>query len=114
MPLTSPNQLSLAFSLQALEKAFVSRLTTENLMAKSASTEGTVSPDTVRALDTSHSRRLFYKLSQFSFKAYEPWAQKMSGADRLAIRCSGQPPLPQLAWTNALGDIWIGRLTGKK
>jgi hypothetical protein len=54
------------------------------------------------------------QLSQFSFKAYEPWVQKMSGADRLAIRCSAQPPLPQLEWTNAVGDLWIGRMLGTK
>jgi len=54
------------------------------------------------------------QLSQFKFKTYEPWAQKMGQADRLAIRCSGQPPLPQLDWTNALGNIWIGRLPGRK
>ena len=47
--------------------------------------------------------------SQYSLRAYEPWVQKMGKADRLAIHCSGQPPLPQLAWTNAVGDIWIGR-----
>jgi hypothetical protein len=54
------------------------------------------------------------QLSQFSFKAYEPWVQKMTGADRLAILCSAQPPLPQLQWTNAVGDVWIGRLPGSK
>jgi hypothetical protein len=54
------------------------------------------------------------QLSQYSFKTYEPWVQKMSAADRLAIRCAGQPPLPQLEWTNAVGDIWIGRPPARK
>ena len=54
------------------------------------------------------------QLSQYSFKAYEPWIGKMTPADRLAIRCSGQPPLSQLDWTNAAGDLWIGRLPRAK
>jgi hypothetical protein len=54
------------------------------------------------------------QVSQYSFKAYAPWAEKMGKADRLAIRCSGQPPLSQLEWTNAVGDVWIGRLPARK
>ena len=50
------------------------------------------------------------QLSQYSFKAYAPWVQKMGRADRLAIRCSAQPPISELQWTNATGDLWLGRL----
>ncbi|HTL17504.1 MAG TPA: hypothetical protein VL793_09715 [Patescibacteria group bacterium] len=45
-----------------------------------------------------------------SFKAYEPWVQKLSPADRLEVSCSAQPNLPELEWTNAATGIWIGRL----
>jgi hypothetical protein len=50
------------------------------------------------------------QMSQYSFKAYEPWIQKMHPGDRMEIPCASQPNLPQLEWTNAVAGIWIGRL----
>jgi hypothetical protein len=50
------------------------------------------------------------QLSQFDFKAYEPWVKKMRPQDRLEISSVSQPTLPQLEWTNAVPGIWIGRL----
>jgi hypothetical protein len=44
-----------------------------------------------------------------AFKAYQPWVDKMQPADRLAISCSVEPNLPGLQWTNAVGNLWIGR-----
>ena len=45
-------------------------------------------------------------------KAYEPWVEKMTPADRLAIRGGrGSPPnIPQLEWNYGVSGIWIGRL----
>lgn len=44
-------------------------------------------------------------------KAYAPWVEKMTSADRLVIRAAGgAPDIPQLEWDRAVGDIWIGRL----
>jgi hypothetical protein len=48
--------------------------------------------------------------SHYAFKAYEPWIAKMRPEDRMMILSGGQPYLPQLEWTNAAGNIWIGRL----
>jgi hypothetical protein len=42
--------------------------------------------------------------------AYEPWINKLQSADRLVISSFGQPNLPRLEWTNAVGTLWIGRL----
>jgi hypothetical protein len=48
--------------------------------------------------------------TQPSFQSYEPWAEKMKPEDRLAIFASGKPSLSHLEWTNAIADLWIGRL----
>jgi hypothetical protein len=47
--------------------------------------------------------------NRFAFKAFEPWADKLRPKDRLVIESAGKPYLSQLEWTNAVGDIWIGR-----
>jgi hypothetical protein len=47
--------------------------------------------------------------SHYAVQAYEPWATKMRPEDRMMITTGGRPNLPQLEWTNAAGNIWIGR-----
>ena len=47
-------------------------------------------------------------------KAYEPWIAKMRPADRLAIYSAFKPALPQLEWTNAVGETWLGKLPSQK
>ncbi|HZV34630.1 MAG TPA: hypothetical protein VFB72_08675 [Verrucomicrobiae bacterium] len=47
-------------------------------------------------------------------KAYEPWIEKMTPADRLVIYSGVEPPLPRLEWHNAIANIWIGRLPKAK
>lgn len=49
-----------------------------------------------------------------AFEAFQPWADKMSLADRLVISCPKQPPLPKLEWHEATAGIWIGRLPRSK
>ena len=45
-------------------------------------------------------------------KAYEPWVEKMTPADRLVIRGDrgASPGIPQLEWSYGVSGIWIGRL----
>jgi hypothetical protein len=45
-------------------------------------------------------------------KAYEPWVQQMTPADRLAVRGQGggTPDIPGLEWKYGVSGIWIGRL----
>ena len=50
------------------------------------------------------------QMNRNDVKAYEPWADKMQPADRLAISSYAKPDLPQLEWTNATKTLWIGRL----
>lgn len=50
------------------------------------------------------------QMSHYAFKAYEPWVEKMRPGDRLEITCASKPGLPQLEWTNAVAQVWIGRL----
>ena len=47
-------------------------------------------------------------------KAYLPWVQKMTPADRLVIRGGrGSPPaITQLEWDYGVSGIWIGRVPG--
>lgn len=47
-------------------------------------------------------------------KAYAPWVNKMTPADRLVIRGGrGEAPnIPQLEWNYGVSGIWIGRLPG--
>lgn len=47
--------------------------------------------------------------SHYAYGAYEPWVKKMRPADRMMILTGGQPNIPELEWTNAVGNIWIGR-----
>lgn len=44
-------------------------------------------------------------------KAYEPWVQQMTPADRLVVRGAGggSPNIAGLEWKHAVSDIWIGR-----
>lgn len=49
-----------------------------------------------------------------AYKSYEPWIEKMTPADRLAIRSPNQPALAQLEWSNVVLDVWIGRLPAKQ
>ena len=48
-------------------------------------------------------------------KAYTPWIQKMTPADRLVIRGGrgAQPNIPQLEWNYGVSGIWVGRLPGQ-
>ena len=57
-------------------------------------------------------RRIQWNLE--AYKSYEPWIDKMTPADRLAIRSPAQPGLPQLEWSNVVSDVWIGRLPRAK
>lgn len=45
-------------------------------------------------------------------KAYQPWVDQMTPADRLVVRGagSGTPGISGLEWKHAVSDIWIGRL----
>lgn len=44
-------------------------------------------------------------------KAYEPWVQQMTPADRLVVRgAGGAPNISGLEWKYAVSGIWIGRL----
>lgn len=45
-------------------------------------------------------------------KAYEPWVDQMTQADRLAVRGAGNgaPGIPGLEWKYGVSGIWIGRL----
>ncbi len=45
-------------------------------------------------------------------KAYAPWVQKMTAADRLVIRspANGRPNIPELEWNYGVSGIWIGRV----
>jgi hypothetical protein len=45
-------------------------------------------------------------------KAYDPWVEQMTPADRLAIRGQGggAPDIPKLEWKYGVSGIWIGRL----
>jgi hypothetical protein len=48
----------------------------------------------------------------YAFQAYKPWADKLRPEDRLEIESGARPNLTELEWTNAVGDIWIGRKPG--
>jgi hypothetical protein len=56
--------------------------------------------------------RILRQIQRYNYtpKAYEPWINKMTPADRLVIYSPVEPPLPQLQWHNAIGNIWLGRL----
>ena len=45
-------------------------------------------------------------------KAYEPWVQQMTPADRLAVRgdAGGPPGIAGLEWRYPVSGIWVGRL----
>ena len=45
-------------------------------------------------------------------KAYQPWIDQMTRADRLAVRGAGNgtPDIPGLEWKYAVSGIWLGRL----
>lgn len=45
-------------------------------------------------------------------KAYQPWIDQMTPADRLAVRGAGNgtPDIPGLEWKYAVSGIWLGRL----
>jgi hypothetical protein len=45
-------------------------------------------------------------------KAYQPWIDQMTPADRLAVRGAGNgtPDIPGLDWKYAVSGIWLGRL----
>jgi hypothetical protein len=44
-------------------------------------------------------------------KAYAPWVEQMTPADRLAVRGAGAAPgIEGLEWKYAAGGIWLGRL----
>lgn len=45
-------------------------------------------------------------------KAYQPWIEQMTPADRLAVRGGGggTPDIPGLEWKYAVSGIWLGRL----
>jgi len=45
-------------------------------------------------------------------KAYQPWIDQMTPADRLVVRGGGggTPDIPGLEWKYAVSGIWIGRL----
>lgn len=47
-------------------------------------------------------------------KAYAPWVQQMTPADRLVVRgtTGGAPGINGLEWEYAAGGIWIGRVPG--
>jgi hypothetical protein len=49
-------------------------------------------------------------------KAYAPWLEKMTPADRFVIRGehSSNPNMPQLEWNYGVSGIWIGRLPGHR
>ena len=49
-----------------------------------------------------------------AFESFQPWIDKMRTADRLAIPCLRQPPLPRLEWHEATAGIWIGRMPRPK
>jgi hypothetical protein len=54
--------------------------------------------------------------SHFAFGAYKPWVEviKKHPQDRMMILSGGQLDLPELEWTNAAGNLWIGRLPKPK
>jgi type IV secretory pathway VirB2 component (pilin) len=43
-------------------------------------------------------------------RAYEPWVKKMKRADRMIIRGSYQPQIPELEWHYTGSGMWVGRL----
>ncbi len=45
-------------------------------------------------------------------KAYAPWVDQMTPADRLAVRAGqgGPPGIAGLEWKYAVSGIWLGRL----
>jgi hypothetical protein len=47
-------------------------------------------------------------------EAYEPWVKKLRPEDRLVVSSDFEPHLPELEWTNAAVEIWIGRLPALK
>jgi len=56
-----------------------------------------------------------YRKSQWNFgdvRAFEPWVKKMRPEDRMFIHAThgGVPKLPELEWTYAATELWIGRL----
>lgn len=69
-------------------------------------------PALMKDADLNIFRRI--QLSQYSVQAYEPWVVRMRPADRLEIACASRPDLAQLDWTNAVANIWIGRLPRAK
>lgn len=52
--------------------------------------------------------------SRYDWSSYTPWIKKMRPQDRLEIPSSVQPPIPNLEWSLAAKDIWIGRLPRTK
>ncbi len=49
--------------------------------------------------------------AHYAYGAYDQWVKKIKEhpEDRMMILGGGQPNLPELEWTNAAGNIWIGR-----
>jgi len=49
--------------------------------------------------------------AHYAHGAYEPWVEKIkkNPEDRMMILSGGQPNIAELEWTNAAGNIWIGR-----
>ncbi|HVV71876.1 MAG TPA: hypothetical protein VHI52_10315 [Verrucomicrobiae bacterium] len=64
------------------------------------------------ALMTDTDLRIYRRiqLSNYSIAAFEPWVERMHPADRLELACTSMPDLPNLEWTNAAANIWIGRI----
>jgi len=49
-----------------------------------------------------------------NFRAYEPWVNNMTAADRLILPAAwvggGLPEVPALEWHYGAGDLWVGRI----
>jgi hypothetical protein len=49
-----------------------------------------------------------------NFRAYEPWVNNMTLADRLILPAAwvggGLPEVPALEWHYGAGDLWVGRI----
>lgn len=45
-----------------------------------------------------------------SYKILSPWVNKMDIKDRLLIKDSGMPAIPELEWKNVEKRLWMGRL----
>lgn len=55
-----------------------------------------------------------YFLTNSSPSVFKPWINKMRAEDRLILlhASAAAPPIPELQWFQATGDLWIGRLPG--